>query len=114
MAHDFQPRDRVTSSGTGRTATWSPVQGTVTRTTEHLVFVHWDGTSYDDEMQPADLRLIENDPTTAAARLLGQKGGRVTSDRKTIAVRANGRQPVREGKRPRGRPRKVQETGEER
>jgi hypothetical protein len=44
------------------------------------------------------------DEVKNAAALLGKKGGLVKSEKKALAVRENGKAPVKEGSRPRGRP----------
>jgi len=43
----------------------------------------------------------------------GRKGGKSTSKAKSDAARNNGKAPVKEGSRPRGRPRKVVEQKDE-
>jgi hypothetical protein len=57
--------DRVNPSGWGRTSTWRKIKGTVTDTQVPLhkgqktkVFVWWDGTSFEDEMEPQELAKV--------------------------------------------------------
>jgi len=51
--------DRITTTGYGRTARWPATVGTATRVTKSRVYVHWDGTSFEDEMLPVEVKKIE-------------------------------------------------------
>lgn len=50
--------DRVIPSGFGRTKTWDMIAGTVIQKRGKSVFVHWDGTHYEDEMDIDEVKLI--------------------------------------------------------
>jgi hypothetical protein len=51
---------RVTPSGEGRTERWNIMFGVVTqRLTDHSVEVRWEGTSFGDEMELAELTRVE-------------------------------------------------------
>jgi hypothetical protein len=54
----FYTGQRVETSGQGRTAEWQHLRGTVTRVTRNSVIVRWDGTSFEDEMDPAEVRPL--------------------------------------------------------
>lgn len=47
---------RVTVTGHGRTARWGNIAGTVTRRRGARIYVRWDGTSFEDEMQAAEVK----------------------------------------------------------
>ena len=55
----FQKGDKVTTSGVGRTAKWKKGTGTVTNVKGKSVFVHWDGTSFEDEMTEEEVNWIK-------------------------------------------------------
>jgi len=64
MATALKPGNRVTITGAGRTGKWSPTTGTVTTVRRNRVYVHWDGTMFEDEMQTWEVRPAEpQDPT---------------------------------------------------
>ena len=46
---------RVKTTGRGRTATWKPRTGTVTRRRGLRVFVQWDGLGFEDEVDAAEV-----------------------------------------------------------
>lgn len=50
---------RVIPSGYGRTATWGDITGTVTKATKRSIYVHWDGCSFEDELEPRELNAAE-------------------------------------------------------
>jgi hypothetical protein len=53
--------DRVETTGAGRTAAWmraGVTYGTVERATRRAVFVRWQGCSFSDEMDPAEVRAV--------------------------------------------------------
>jgi hypothetical protein len=52
---------RVETSGAGRTATWPYGKATVTKRRGQLVYVVWDGTHFEDEMDLNEVRAI-NEP----------------------------------------------------
>lgn len=63
----FTVGQTVQPSGWGRTSTWPKISGTVTRISipfyvghKTQVFVHWNGTSFEDEMEPQE--LVEVNP----------------------------------------------------
>jgi len=62
------------------------------------------------EATPEELELLKRvlivDPQITAA-YLGRKGGLATSEAKTLANRAKSNRPPKEGKKPRGRPKKT-------
>ena len=43
--------DIVYSSGLGKTSTWNQVKGIITKVTRDKIFVKWENTSFEDEMQ---------------------------------------------------------------
>ena len=43
--------DIVYSSGLGKTSTWNQVKGIITKVTSDKIFVKWDNTSFEDEME---------------------------------------------------------------
>lgn len=51
--------ERIQTTGKGRTARWGKDQGTITRVTKGSVFVRWDGTHFEDEMEPEEVERIE-------------------------------------------------------
>ena len=52
----FQKGHRVTVTGIGRTARWGGIKGTVTRATKTAIFVVWDGTHFEDQMKPEEVK----------------------------------------------------------
>jgi hypothetical protein len=46
---------RVKTSGKGRTARWRTIAGTVTKRRGSSVFVRWDGTSFEDQMDASEV-----------------------------------------------------------
>lgn len=56
---NFQPGDRIETTGRGVTATWGRVyMGTVIRATKRAVFVRWDGCAFEDERAPEEVRRV--------------------------------------------------------
>lgn len=62
----FVQGQSVQPSGWGRTSTWPKIKGTVTNVEipvhkghKTRVFVHWQGTSFEDEMEPQELEVVE-------------------------------------------------------
>lgn len=43
--------DIVYSSGLGKTSTWNQIRGIITKVSEDKIFVEWDNTSFEDEME---------------------------------------------------------------
>lgn len=55
--------DRITITGHGRTANWTDrarYEGTVTMRRGDRVFVHWDNTSFEDEMDIKEVKLLND------------------------------------------------------
>ena len=42
--------DIVYSSGLGKTSTWNQIRGIITKVSDDKIFVEWDNTSFEDEM----------------------------------------------------------------
>ncbi|MCK5601565.1 hypothetical protein KAR91_06850 [Candidatus Pacearchaeota archaeon] len=52
--------DRIIITGVGRTGHWPKrTIGTVTKRRGTSVFVHWDKTSFEDEMRIEEVKLLE-------------------------------------------------------
>ena len=62
----FHIGDRVTVTGAGRTATWGQPVGTVIRVGRKSIEVHWDRTSFGDQMQPGELRKLGQEEAKGA------------------------------------------------
>ena len=58
MAVKINKGARVKTSGEGRTARWKSYKGTVIKRRGNSVFVKWDGTSYEDEMDLKEVKKI--------------------------------------------------------
>lgn len=58
---------RIETSGWGRTARWPYGTGTVTMVRKNRVYVHWDGTHFEDEMDAGEIRLIARQTRAALA-----------------------------------------------
>lgn len=69
MNRDLRKDKRVVVTGVGRTSRWDPtIAGTITSVRKGAVFVHWDGTSFEDQMDPAEVRLV---PELPASKTMG-------------------------------------------
>ncbi len=52
--------DRVIPSGVGRTNSWGKIVGTVLQRRGNSVFVHWDGTHFEDEMDIKEVKISDD------------------------------------------------------
>ena len=52
--------DRVFSTGLGKTKRWKSITGTVSKITKNEVFVKWDGTSFEDELEKHEVELFNS------------------------------------------------------
>ena len=50
---------RVETSGRGRTKNWKHYTGTVTKKRGNNIFVHWDKTSFEDQMSRHEVKLLK-------------------------------------------------------
>ena len=57
MVGKIKKGSRVCTSGYGRTKKWGKYCGTVTRKEGKSVFVHWDSTHFEDEMNIKEVKL---------------------------------------------------------
>lgn len=57
--------EQVMPTGYGRTATWPRTYGRVTRATQRGIFVVWDGTHFEDQMQRAEVERTAWQPISA-------------------------------------------------
>ena len=44
--------DVVYSSGQGKTSTWNQTKGIITKLSKDKIYVEWNNTSFEDEMEP--------------------------------------------------------------
>ena len=69
--------DRVIPSGVGRTSSWGKIVGTVLQRKGNSVFVHWDGTHFEDEMDIKEVKIsdekdeISDDKDKTLEQLIG-------------------------------------------
>jgi hypothetical protein len=52
--------DQVIPSSQGKTKNWRTITGTVTKITKTKVFVKWDGTSFEDELEKHEVALFNS------------------------------------------------------
>ena len=52
--------DQLIPSGLGKTKRWKSITGTVTKITKTKVFVQWDGTSFEDELEKHEVELFNS------------------------------------------------------
>ena len=64
--------NRIERSGQGRTAHWPYGQGIVTMRRHGYIYVVWDGTSFEDEMEPAEVREVSNPPAGTQIHVKGK------------------------------------------
>lgn len=58
----YKSGDRITTTGKGRTATWDRTYtGTVTGADYDVVYVRWDGAAFNDEMEPEEVRRVQEE-----------------------------------------------------
>jgi len=58
MATKLRKGVRVEISGRGRTSKWGKHKGTVTKKRGDKIYVHWDKTSFEDQMGRHEVKLL--------------------------------------------------------
>ncbi len=57
-ASGIRKGSRIETSGKGKTKEWDIHKGTVTRRSGNKVFVNWDGTLFEDEMELNEVKEL--------------------------------------------------------
>ena len=55
--------DIVYSSGLGKTKEWNQVKGIITKVSRDKIYVKWDKTFYEDEMEYHEILKVDSDRT---------------------------------------------------